>query len=96
MTIEQAIKDAVEKGGYHKDLLKILMTVKDEILRGAAIDHALLDPHFWQALGKARGWKGSAGSFYGMNMESWKLHWHRFVDHLAEGKDVESFFSSLT
>lgn len=28
-------------------------------------------------------------------IESWKYHWHRFIDHLAEGKDAESFFSNL-
>jgi hypothetical protein len=25
----------------------------------------------------------------------WKKEWHRFIDHLAEGKDAESFFESL-
>lgn len=27
--------------------------------------------------------------------ENWKKKWHRFIDHLAEGKDPESFFSNL-
>ena len=26
---------------------------------------------------------------------AWLFHWHRFIDHIAFGKDVESFFSSL-
>lgn len=26
----------------------------------------------------------------------WKKEWHRFIDHLAEGKTVEIFFESLT
>lgn len=25
----------------------------------------------------------------------WKTVWHRFIDHLAEGKDAEEFFSNL-
>lgn len=25
----------------------------------------------------------------------WRYQWHRFIDHLAEGKDAESFFESL-
>lgn len=25
----------------------------------------------------------------------WIHHWHRFIDHLAEGKDAESFFKDL-
>lgn len=26
---------------------------------------------------------------------NWIGHWHRFIDHLAEGKDAHSFFESL-
>jgi len=26
---------------------------------------------------------------------NWKKEWHRFIDHLAEGKDAESFFETL-
>jgi hypothetical protein len=29
-------------------------------------------------------------------IEEWLYQWHRFIDHLAEGKDAESFFESLT
>lgn len=25
----------------------------------------------------------------------WKAVWHKFIDHLAEGKDAESFFKNL-
>lgn len=73
-----------------------------------------LDPLFWQALGKAEGWR----SFYdekgmprihttqgwfpdtkdfgsGYDEMMWQAHWHRFIDHLAEGKDVDSFFKEL-
>lgn len=25
----------------------------------------------------------------------WKVYWHLFIDHLAEGKDAESFFNEL-
>lgn len=27
--------------------------------------------------------------------EVWLINWHRFIDHLAEGKDAESFFQQL-
>jgi hypothetical protein len=27
--------------------------------------------------------------------EVWLYHWHRLIDHLAEGKDAESFFADL-
>lgn len=31
----------------------------------------------------------------GMIRPSWKDYWHPFIDHLADGKDAESFFSEL-
>lgn len=64
---------------------------------------ALLDPKFWQALGKARGW-GSAGvqpsalhdSDHRIKFgQEWQYRSFRFVAHLADGKDAESFFASL-
>lgn len=29
-------------------------------------------------------------------MENWEFEWHRFIDHLAEGKDIESFFATIS
>jgi hypothetical protein len=26
---------------------------------------------------------------------TWLTEWHRFIDHLAKGKDAESFFKEL-
>lgn len=55
------------------------------------------DPLFWQSLGKAMGWREEypkAGVRIGTFIE-WKQMWHRFIDHLAEGKDAESFFENL-
>lgn len=28
-------------------------------------------------------------------VEGWSFHWHRFIDHLAEGKDTENYFKNL-
>jgi len=25
----------------------------------------------------------------------WKTHWHALIDHLADGRDAESFFAAL-
>ena len=50
-----------------------------------ALTEHLQDPTFWKALGKARSWQAGA----------WLFHWHRFIDHIAFGKDVESFFYNL-
>lgn len=65
-----------------------------------------LDPSFWQCLGKAMGWKEDT---YGVvsethpgllvsrtyRLETWRDHWHRLIDTLAEGKTIESYFEEL-
>ena len=52
-----------------------------------------LDPLFWQALGKAMGW--AKNHLYKRNAITWKDYWHLLIDHLASGKDTESFFKQL-
>lgn len=57
---------------------------------------ALLDPLFWQALGRALGWnKDKMFEADGLTLITWRREWHKFIDHLAEGKDTESFFKEL-
>jgi hypothetical protein len=46
---------------------------------------AFVSPSFWKSLGRARGWLPDV----------WRGHWHRFIDHLADGNDAESFFRDL-
>lgn len=65
----------------------------------------LFDPLFWSALGRARGWSTGFvhyGHFKRAETAADRaetdeaLHnWHRFIDHLAEGKDAELFFATL-
>lgn len=153
--LEQAIKDAVEKGGYGSSgapnyLNKRLMNKVGQNWRGDVVNRCLLDPAFWQALGKARGWKDSRFRFCEMKMpfyhnekmrgngvivgeskdekqwyvrwdnkqngekahgmtkypypkeniiekssNNWQMVWHRLIDHLASGKDIEIFFETL-
>lgn len=53
------------------------------------------DPLFWQALGRGLGWEEDVNfTKYGA-MSGWRYAWHRFIDHLIEGKDIESFFEQL-
>jgi hypothetical protein len=80
------------------------------------VESTLLDPLFWQCLGKALGWGEkicpNCGTRYvegavicGETQTcfpekyylkvGWLYHWHRFIDHLAEGKSVEVFFRDL-
>lgn len=67
--------------------------------RWHVLDNFLLDPLFWQALGKGLGWselntqnRSPVGQY---EAGSWFYHWHRFIDHLAERKDIDSFFLKL-
>lgn len=64
----------------------------------------LNSPLFWQALGKAMGWgriKYRQSTPRCIRMMSkptpnrWKKEWHRFIDHLVAGGDVEGFFNEL-
>jgi hypothetical protein len=57
------------------------------------VDAMVLDPLFWQSLGKDQGWADS--DKYDDYQKHWLYFWHRFTDHLAEGKDAESFFQEL-
>lgn len=96
--VEQAIRDAKEKGGYK------------EIWFYGREDNpswVLLDPDFWRALGKAKGWDsvdpndcGGCDTCYqhfgaGPHKDEWKEIWHRFIDHLAAEKPIEDFFKEL-
>jgi hypothetical protein len=118
--IEQAIEDAVEKGGWKQPGDGWISCDLEHT------DHYFLNPLFWQALGKARGWKGITERTYYCaspnevtnlennnpyneryyfggylpkvsvsTMNAACKHWHDFIDHLAEGKDAESFFATL-
>lgn len=108
MYLEEAIKDAFE-GGWFEGLewgpvesVQILddntsFEVKWKSYSWTTdLEGALLNRKFWIALGKTRDWKGNVGSFYEMDMDTWKLYWHRLIDHLTkEGNGFESFFASI-
>lgn len=91
MYIEKAIDLANEHGGYSWH-----------------VSHwyeAMIDPEFWQSLGKyfvpcsnmdtAHSTTKYMGNEEFMWVFDWKQQWHLFIDHLAEGKDAESFFEQL-
>ncbi len=68
---------------------------------------AFLDPRFWQALGKAKGWStkgatsivwlddGRTGECINEAAGQWLFEMHCFIDHLVDGRDIESFFADL-
>lgn len=97
----QAIKKAIE-GGYK--ISGYGGPVVSDFYRNGQItkEFVLLDPLFWQSLGKAMGWDGNGEDFLrrymGVNeqlMFRWQYEWHCFIDHLIAGKDADSFFTAL-
>ena len=94
MTIEQAIQKAID-GGWKPKISPFTTICKEYFL----------DPLFWQSLGKAMGWEKHDelmdGKHYCIDHVQydwadydWVFQWHSFIDHLAEGKDAESFFEN--
>lgn len=68
------------------------------------LSSAVMDPLFWQALGKSEGKSEYATCISCGRLDCdhvdgykvwWLLTWHRFIDHLAEGGDAESFLKDL-
>lgn len=53
----------------------------------------LLEPLFWKGMDTIIVWKSEAGNYYDDN--AWQEKWHLFIDHLAEGKSIDSFFDNL-
>jgi len=108
--MEQAIKKALDEGYAPQGYCAWLEKYKDsgsyseiENLNLYSISTFVLDPLFWQALGKAEGWKGkyeytyhdSFGTGTPFEYPAWLRYWHSFIDHLADGKDIDSFFNNL-
>lgn len=72
-----------------------------------SISDLLLSPAFWVALGKAEGWhpkvqRGKCGNpdcdgsgCFVPGTGVYLYYWHRLIDHLAEGKDIDSFFATI-
>lgn len=64
-----------------------------------AVQIILLDPLAWQAVGKTRGWCSGEYSQpegtcvdcgeVGARCLHWGYVWHKFIDHLADGKDID-------
>lgn len=106
----KAIEDAV-KGGWRvfapSDIpIKISATSTWPIVHGTSpsgvhklwpLASALLDPQFWQCLGKQRGWGDTE-----LHQNSdpypigwWILRWHTLIDHLGTGGSIEDYFKSI-
>ena len=118
MTIQEAMNKAVE-GGYHIDGSDGIETsyigANDEYSAWTRTDNdssfmvpveeTLLDPRFWQALGRTLGWsEGCDLVIICVHGEEecqhcrgyyWMYQWHRFIQALAHGNTLEAFFARL-
>jgi len=97
MTIEQIIKKAIE-GGWDKTEMQI----EDDQSQTIDIwELSFLDPKVWEALGKSFGWNKYESWMRCINCggvldeNNWLYQWHKFIDHLANGKSAESFFEKF-
>lgn len=102
--IEQAIK-----GGY-SDLLKDSEWIDHgkiaakpyryeiKFKDGGTVDVGAVftDPLFWQALGKARGWKPVSDDFWeGESISEWLLFAHRWLENRMVGGDEQKFWERI-
>jgi hypothetical protein len=90
MTIQEALTKARE-GGYQHEFKHHEPGLRAVVvgLYGFStiqVDDFFLDPDFWRALGRTLGWHYE---------RVWRGQWQRFIDHLAQGKTPESFFTHL-
>jgi hypothetical protein len=101
MTLKQAIEKAQEYG--------FVMNGSRYSSSHLNIQIVLLDPSFWQCLGKAMGWgegRMAISEYDGVSKNPiyvqrdkfpvWIINWHRLIDHLSEGGTIEKYFESLT
>jgi len=90
---EKIIKDAVE-GGYNEHWENSGSCSKKHH------SDILLDPTFWHAVGKTRGWDECLGKESELLKQHWlekisKEKWHNFIDHLADGLTIEEALLAL-
>lgn len=86
--MEKAIQKAIS-GGYVTGFMYDRLAKIDPL--GAA-EILFLDPKWWQSLVRADQESGDSEQFV---KDVALARWHRFIDHLAEGKDINSFFEEL-
>jgi hypothetical protein len=80
--MEKAIKIAIENGFTDAIGRPIKITARWEPI--------LLNPMFWQCLSVGMGW-----CRYKNETTFWQVEWHRFIDHLAQNGDINSFFEEF-
>ena len=105
MSINEAIKKAIE-GGWFPKATRLQFVFEERGHVEVFEDyHIFLDPLFWQALGKSLGWseeneykcrRSPAYNWQTIRRSGWHAKWIELIDHLAEGKDAESWFGEIS
>lgn len=106
MTIEQIIQTAIE-GGYAENGVIRNFTPQNRAFAAWSLmgrfKELLLYPLFWKSLGVGLRWESNekeilykkddfGDSHY---LQEWLEQWHSFIDHIADGKTIESFFEKF-
>lgn len=101
---EQFIEDVIA-GGWNKLPNENIKLMGDSITdirsnRLYSLHKVLLDPNAWQAVGKTRGWGTDDWDeqHFGLKdspEEASYKQWHRFIDHLTDGKTIEEALSAI-
>ncbi len=97
MTIKHAIEGAIEGGWMRPDVPKSKYW-QDALFvwAGKNIGMALLDPSFWQALGKMEGWDGlDTPKPFGESTSHTKDKMTAMIPHLWSGGTIEQYLETL-
>ena len=98
---ETIIKDAMEGGWMNISNVRLAAGyIKGDVDDGNGwttkekipVAEALLDPTFWQAVGKTRGWDNLIEVY---PEGGWRSVWKVFIDHIADGLTIEDALSAL-
>lgn len=108
MTIQHAIESAI-KGGWksswkldNKKVIEDALFVGNYYKIGSSdggrdirinVYEILLDPSFWQCLGKSEGWFDNCGD--DCSTHGTEAHMVEFVRHISRNGSFESYFESL-
>jgi|GEM_PF-1410088 len=93
----KTIKDVIEtaiRGGWEEPW--DMWDEDGDVWSGTYV--CVLDPLFWQALGKGLGWDMVSGqSDYSLSWtkNTWEYYIHQMTDHLIDGVTVEEYLISL-
>ena len=102
MKIKTAIEKAI-KGGWKSELSEGFGNecgaYFNEGLYHFLPAEIFLDPKFWETLGKSEGWNEEDPEIERICVLEGNCHikkMHRFIDHLADGKNIETAFDEAT